>query len=66
MQRPICATMKPRVRNPLYPAPVKLGGPRYVCGKPANHDGSHGDWMLVGQAEHAELLEKKQRGVLRT
>lgn len=47
----ICAALRPSSSN----NPRKLGGPRYVCGKPPQHEGDHGEWRLVSQVEHAEL-----------
>lgn len=46
----VCAQIQPSGENARH---VRLGGGRYMCGKPYRHAGAHGDWKLVSQPEHA-------------
>lgn len=34
----------------------RIGGPRYVCMKSPDHEGDHGEWEWMTQAEHGDYL----------
>lgn len=46
--RSVCANMR-------EPGTGQLGGGRYVCGRPHNHDGECGQWIHAAQSLHAQL-----------
>lgn len=61
-ERSVCAQIQPSGENARS---MRLGGSRYMCSREYGHEGKHGEWMLVGQPEHAEALRTHKMKAVR-
>lgn len=62
MNRNICGMVRqPDPSSLLARMPRRIGGPRDVCMKPPGHEGAHGEWEHMSDAEHGDYLSGRKQ-----